>query len=80
MAFKKSRATRTQLLIRYMQGWEEFATRVLGNIEHTYDLVNEAVKEAENGAVIVYPMWIWTAKAVELSSKTGKGKVATDGK
>lgn len=46
-----------------MQSWEEFATRVLGNTEHTYGLVNEAGKEAQNGAAIVFPMFVWVAKA-----------------
>ena len=53
----------TNRLIRYMQAWEEFATRVLGNTEHTYELINQAGQEAKNGAAIVFPMFVWVAKA-----------------
>jgi hypothetical protein len=46
-----------------MQSWEEFATKVLGNTEHTYGLINNAGQEAQNGAAIMFPKLIWVAKA-----------------
>lgn len=49
---------------RYMQSWEEFATRVLGNTEHTHGLINKAGQEVQNGAAIAFPKFIWIAKAV----------------
>ena len=48
---------------RYMQSWEEIATRVLGNIEHTHELIRKAGQEAESGAAIVFPKFVWVAKA-----------------
>ncbi|KAI9878027.1 MAG: hypothetical protein M1830_002147 [Pleopsidium flavum] len=48
----------------YMQSWEEFATRVLGNTEHTYEMINKAGVEAQNGAAIIFPKFVWVAKAV----------------
>lgn len=49
---------------RYMQSWEEFATRVLGNTEHTHGLINKAGQEAQNGAAIDFPKFVWIAQAV----------------
>ena len=38
-----------------MQSWEEFATKVLGNTEHTYELIKKQDGKAQNGAVIAFP-------------------------
>jgi hypothetical protein len=48
-----------------MQSFEEFATRVLGNTQSTHKLINEAGREAQGGAAVMFPKVVWVARAVE---------------
>ncbi|KAI9706641.1 MAG: hypothetical protein M1836_003650 [Candelina mexicana] len=48
----------------YMQSWEEFIKRAMGGLDAAEDLIAAAGAEARSGAVIVYPMRVWVARAV----------------
>ena len=52
-------------LRRYMQLWEEFIKRVMGNLDapQVANLIAEAGEEVRSGAAIVYPICVWVARA-----------------
>lgn len=46
-----------------MQSWEEFAMQIFGSTEHAYKTMNQAELEAQKGAAVIFPKFVWVAKA-----------------
>ena len=46
-----------------MQSWEEFVLQIFGSTERAYKTMNQAVLEAQSGAVVIFPKFVWVAKA-----------------
>lgn len=40
-----------------------FDTQIFGSTEHIYKTMNQADLEAQNGAVVIFPKFVWIAKA-----------------
>lgn len=40
-----------------------FATQIFGSTEDAYKTMNQADLEAQNGAVVIFPQFVWVAKA-----------------
>ena len=40
-----------------------FDTQIFGSTEHFYKIMNQADLEAQNGAVVIFPKFVWIAKA-----------------
>lgn len=52
-----------EMRFRYMQSWEEFAMQIFGSTEHAYKTMNQAELEAQKGAAVIFPKFVWVAKA-----------------